>query len=89
MLGVDYFFGDPVHIHTEDGFNREAWMAKSKKQAQDAFPGWLKAVKETYGFPLPSTSVGIWADTGIFFRERRVLLRRRQAFIFLTLIALL
>lgn len=46
---MDYFFGDPIHIHTEPDFDRQAWMAKSKKQANDAFPGWLEAVRETYG----------------------------------------
>jgi len=50
VLGVDYFFGDPVHLHTsEEGFDRNAWMSKSKQQAKEAVPKWTKAVKDIYG----------------------------------------
>ena len=50
VLGLDYFFGDPIHLHTnEEGFDRTAWMAKSRKQAKEAFPKWIKEVREIYG----------------------------------------
>ncbi|KAK0493465.1 Alpha/Beta hydrolase protein [Armillaria luteobubalina] len=49
VVGMDYFLGDPVYIHTEPGFDRPAWMAKSKQQAKELMPGWLKAIREKYG----------------------------------------
>lgn len=51
-LGPDYFFGDPIQNHKdEEGFDRAAWSAKSKKQARESIPRWLEAVKEKYGQP--------------------------------------
>ena len=50
VLGIDYFFGDPVHLHAnEEGFDRAAWSAKSKQRAKEAFPKWVKEVREIYG----------------------------------------
>jgi hypothetical protein len=50
VLGIDYFFGDPVHLHQdEEGFDRAAWSAKSKQQAKEAFPKWVEGVREIYG----------------------------------------
>ncbi|TFK63057.1 alpha/beta-hydrolase [Pluteus cervinus] len=49
VLGIDYFLGDPVHIHTEAEFDRQAWMNKSRKQAAELLPKWIDAVWETYG----------------------------------------
>ncbi|KAL5493012.1 hypothetical protein ACEPAI_4460 [Sanghuangporus weigelae] len=50
VVGIDYFFGDPVYIHTgEEGFDRPAWMAKSKAQAREYEPKWFEAIKERYG----------------------------------------
>jgi hypothetical protein len=50
VLGLDYFFGDPIHLHTnEEGFDRNAWITKSKQQANEAFPKWVKEVREIYG----------------------------------------
>jgi hypothetical protein len=49
VLGIDYFLGDPVYVHTEENFDRSAWMAKSQAQAAGVLPDWLKAVRETYG----------------------------------------
>ena len=49
-MGLDYFLGDPVHLHLEDpNFDRAAWVAKSQKQAQEAVPKWIEEVKKTYG----------------------------------------
>lgn len=49
-LGLDYFFGDPVQNHAdEEGFDRVAWSAKSKKQAAEYVPKWVDAVKAQYG----------------------------------------
>jgi hypothetical protein len=54
VLGPDYFFGDPVHLHNgEAGFDRTAWMEKSRKQAIEALPKWTEAVTEEYGRALP------------------------------------
>jgi hypothetical protein len=50
VLGIDYFFGDPVHLHMdEEGFDKAAWIAKSMHRAKEAFPKWLKEVREIYG----------------------------------------
>ncbi|PPR06547.1 hypothetical protein CVT26_000725 [Gymnopilus dilepis] len=52
VLGIDYFFGDPVHLHADEpGFDRAAWSAKSRKQAQEATPKWIKAAR-TQSTPL-------------------------------------
>lgn len=58
VLGIDYFFGDPIHLHTEESFDRTAWMAKSKQQAKEAFPKWIKEVRETYGVNAKYFAVG-------------------------------
>ncbi len=46
---MDYFLGDPVYIHKEPDFDRQAWMVKSKEQAKELMPGWLDAIREKYG----------------------------------------
>lgn len=52
-MGLDYFFGDPIQNHdNEEGFDRSAWFAKSRKQADDCLPNWIEAVKAKYGKPL-------------------------------------
>jgi hypothetical protein len=33
----------------EAGFDRAAWSAKSKQQAKEVFPKWIKEVREIYG----------------------------------------
>jgi hypothetical protein len=54
VLGPDYFFGDPIQDHdNEEGFDKPAWMAKSKKQADECVPKWLEAVKEKFGLQHP------------------------------------
>jgi len=59
VLGIDYFFGDPIHLHTEEaGWDRNAWFAKSKKQATEATPRWIKAVREIYGEDAKYSAVG-------------------------------
>ena len=50
VLGPDYFFGDPIQNHTdEEGWDRAAWMTKSRKGADECIPKWFEAVKEKYG----------------------------------------
>jgi len=39
-------------------FDRAAWIAKSKKLAADATPGWIKAVREKYGEDAKYCAVG-------------------------------
>ena len=48
-VGIDYFLGDPVHLHTESGFDRQAWFAKSRKQADELVEKWVDGVRELYG----------------------------------------
>lgn len=49
MLGIDYFAGDPVYIHTEEGFDRQVWMDKAKRNALGLFDKWVKGVHDIYG----------------------------------------
>ncbi|KAJ3516032.1 hypothetical protein NLJ89_g1379 [Agrocybe chaxingu] len=59
VLGIDYFFGDPIYLHIEEaGFNKEAWFAKYRKLAGDATPKWVKAVRELYGEDAIYSAVG-------------------------------
>ncbi|TFK38809.1 Alpha/Beta hydrolase protein [Crucibulum laeve] len=59
VLGLDYFLGDPIHLHLEDAdFDRNAWFAKVKAQAADVFPKWVKAVREQYGTDAKYVAVG-------------------------------
>ncbi|PBK70258.1 hypothetical protein ARMSODRAFT_1036433 [Armillaria solidipes] len=58
VVGVDYFLGDPVYIHTEPDFDRPAWMEKSKRQAKELMPRWLNAIREKYGEDVQYSAVG-------------------------------
>jgi len=59
VLGPDYFFGDPVQNHTnEEGWDRPAWIAKSRKAAEECVPRWFEAVKEKYGENAKYSAVG-------------------------------
>jgi len=59
VLGLDYFFGDPIHLHTnEEGFDRTAWIAKSMQRAKEAFPKWIKEVRDIYGANAKYSAVG-------------------------------
>lgn len=49
VLGIDYFLGDPVHIHTEEGFDRNAWIDKSRAKANEITPKWLEEIRKQYG----------------------------------------
>ncbi|KXN92792.1 Protein AIM2 [Leucoagaricus sp. SymC.cos] len=33
VLGVDYFFGDPIHNHPEPDFDRETWIETARSRA--------------------------------------------------------
>lgn len=49
MLGPDYFLGDPIQNHADEaGFDRPAWVAKSRAQVDAHFSAWLDAVKLRY-----------------------------------------
>jgi len=59
VLGIDYFFGDPIHLHTDEAnFDRGAWMAKSREQAKAAFPKWIQGVRDIYGTDAVYSAVG-------------------------------
>ncbi|KAK0471283.1 Alpha/Beta hydrolase protein [Armillaria novae-zelandiae] len=58
VVGVDYFLGDPVYIHTEPDFDRPAWLEKSKHQARELMPGWVNAIREKYGEDTQYSAVG-------------------------------
>ncbi|KAJ3906462.1 dienelactone hydrolase family-domain-containing protein [Lentinula edodes] len=49
VLGIDYFMGDPVHLHdNEQGFDRSKWMEKSHDSAREVLPKWWEAVTAKY-----------------------------------------
>ncbi|KAL0571465.1 hypothetical protein V5O48_010501 [Marasmius crinis-equi] len=59
VVGIDYFLGDPVHLHdNEQGFDRDAWFAKSRAQAERLIPSWLEAVKQKFGTSAKYSAVG-------------------------------
>ncbi|KAF5320336.1 hypothetical protein D9611_011262 [Ephemerocybe angulata] len=65
VLGPDYFFGDPIGLHVnpdlepfDPNFDLNAWVAKSKKQADAAVPAWIDGVKKRYGPKAKYTAVG-------------------------------
>lgn len=58
VLGVDYFFGDPVYKHTEPDFDRSAWMEKARTRAAQETPRWIQAVREKYGTDKQYAAVG-------------------------------
>jgi len=59
VVGIDYFFGDPVHLHVEDpGFDRKHWRDKSWKNAVEAVPKWSKSVREMFGADPKYCAVG-------------------------------
>ena len=50
VLGIDYFFGDPISLHLDKkGFDLNSWIAKARQRAKEAFPKWVKEVREIYG----------------------------------------
>jgi hypothetical protein len=50
VVGIDYFFGDPIYLHTEEpGWDRLAWRSKSVEQAKASLPKWVDGVKEMFG----------------------------------------
>ncbi|EAU86474.1 hypothetical protein CC1G_11782 [Coprinopsis cinerea okayama7 len=58
VLGLDYFFGDPIQNHPEPDFDMAAWVAKSRAQAAEALPKWNKAVREKFGPDAKFVAVG-------------------------------
>lgn len=38
-----------MYIHTEPDFDRPGWFDKSRKQAAEVVPKWLKEIRKTYG----------------------------------------
>ncbi|KAF6745240.1 Alpha/Beta hydrolase protein [Ephemerocybe angulata] len=59
VLGIDYFFGDPIQAHDgEVGWNQAAWFQKSRQQAADALPKWIAAVREQYGSDAKYSAAG-------------------------------
>ena len=59
VLGIDYFKGDPIHIHLdEEGFDRQGWMDGKKKLAAELIPTWTEAVKAKYGMFVSN----LWVD---------------------------
>ncbi|KAG6830477.1 hypothetical protein H0H92_000484 [Tricholoma furcatifolium] len=59
VLGIDYFFGDTIHLHLEEeGFDRQGWIANAKSKSREVWPKWLEAVREAYGTEAQYFAVG-------------------------------
>ncbi|KAJ6516854.1 Alpha/Beta hydrolase protein [Mycena vitilis] len=58
VLGIDYFLGDPIQVHTEEGFDRDAWAVKARAEAEEVTPKWLAAVRKEYGTDSKYCAVG-------------------------------
>ncbi|KAJ6613744.1 Alpha/Beta hydrolase protein [Mycena sp. CBHHK59/15] len=58
VVGIDYFLGDPVYLHTEADFDRMAWFAKSRKTAGEITPKWLEEVRKMHGADSKYCAVG-------------------------------
>ncbi|OAX37883.1 alpha/beta-hydrolase [Rhizopogon vinicolor AM-OR11-026] len=59
VVGIDYFFGDPIHLHNEEpGWDRLAWRTKSVEQAEASLPKWVDGVKEMFGTNTKYCAVG-------------------------------
>ena len=56
VLGLDYFFGDPIQNHSDEpDFDRAAWFTKVRGLAKEATPKWTEAVRKIYGMLAVST----------------------------------
>jgi len=49
VVGIDYFLGDPIYKHTEEGFDRNAWVGTSRAKASEITPKWIEEVRKQYG----------------------------------------
>ncbi|KAJ7689049.1 alpha/beta-hydrolase [Mycena rosella] len=58
VLGIDYFLGDPIYIHTEADFDQTAWVDKSRKKADEITPKWLQEVRKMHGADSKYCAVG-------------------------------
>ncbi|KAF9561504.1 alpha/beta-hydrolase [Agrocybe pediades] len=59
VLGLDYFHGDPIQNHSsENGFDRDAWFVRARKQAEESMPKWIKSVRDIYGADSKFNAVG-------------------------------
>ncbi|KAG5640483.1 hypothetical protein DXG03_008342 [Asterophora parasitica] len=58
VLGIDYFFGDALYLHTEEDFDRNAWIKNVREKAVSEFPKWLEGVRDIYGEETQYFAVG-------------------------------
>ncbi|KAJ6568955.1 Alpha/Beta hydrolase protein [Mycena capillaripes] len=58
VLGIDYFLGDPVYKHTEEGFSFEAWFPPARAKAVEVTPKWIEEVRKQYGSDAKYCAVG-------------------------------
>ncbi|KAJ3812369.1 dienelactone hydrolase family-domain-containing protein [Lentinula lateritia] len=71
VLGIDYFMGDPVHLHdNEQGFDRSKWMEKSHDSAREVFPKWWEAVTAKYVTPRYCRQAHLTVNPGYCFGAR-------------------
>jgi dienelactone hydrolase len=58
VLGIDYFFGDGFHKHSEPDFDRNTWIEVARARADAETPKWLQAVREHYGTDKNYAAIG-------------------------------
>ncbi|KAF8186794.1 dienelactone hydrolase family-domain-containing protein [Pholiota molesta] len=59
VLGVDYFFGDPVYLHRgTPGFDMSAWVERKLREALPVTPRWVEEVRRMHGEDALYCSVG-------------------------------
>ncbi|KAJ3516041.1 hypothetical protein NLJ89_g1380 [Agrocybe chaxingu] len=60
VLGIDYFFGDPIGHHLDDPtFDRSGWTSEARMRAKEEAPRWFPQVRKLYGLDTIYCAVGI------------------------------
>jgi hypothetical protein len=49
VVGLDYFLGDRLYEHTEEGFDQWAWGHAARAKALEITPRWIEEVRKQYG----------------------------------------
>ncbi|KAJ7328948.1 Alpha/Beta hydrolase protein [Mycena albidolilacea] len=58
VVGLDYFLGDRLYEHTEEGFDRWAWGHAARAKALEITPRWVEEVRKQYGSDSKYCAVG-------------------------------
>ncbi|KAF7328757.1 hypothetical protein MVEN_02504400 [Mycena venus] len=69
VVGIDYFFGAPIQSHTEEGFDRNAWIMSSHAKALEIAPKWVEQVRKQYGTDGKYCAVAAFAHPGLLTED--------------------